>query len=171
MLRKAFVLLPLTLLFACKEPASKEAPTAPPITASATTAPSAVATTTATASASASAAPATKAGATTAGCAALEWDKDGMNAKAATFKGKVSNGEGSDANAKMEKFQTLVLEKPACGPDKAAVEEVQLYTNDKTIDLKKAVGKTVTIDGEPFASHTAHHHRPIVVEVKKLTAN
>lgn len=86
-------------------------------------------------------------------------------------KGKIDSGEGSDANGKMEKFQTLTLEKPACGPDKASVADVQLYTNDKTIDLKKMVGKTVTVDGEPFASHTAHHHRPIVVEVKKLTAN
>jgi hypothetical protein len=87
------------------------------------------------------------------------------------FEGKVSTGEGTNGRGDNEKFQTLVLDKPACGPDKASVDEVQLYTNDKTIDLEKMVGKTVTLDGEPFASHTAHHHRPIVVEVKKLTAN
>lgn len=94
-----------------------------------------------------------------------------MNAKAASFTGKIDNAEGSDANGKMEKFQTLTLAKPACGPDQGPVPELQLYTNEKSIDLKKMVGKTVTIDGEPFASHTAHHHRPIVVAVKKLTAN
>jgi hypothetical protein len=92
-----------------------------------------------------------------------------MNAKASSFAGTIGNGEGTNANGGTEKFQTLVLDKPACGPDKASVAELQLYTNDKSIVLGKLVGKKVTIEGEPFASHTAHHHRPIVVEVKKLT--
>lgn len=94
-----------------------------------------------------------------------------MGAKATSFKGKIDNGEGENGRAEMEKFQTLVLDEPVCGPDKAPVTEIQLYTNEKSIDLKKMVGKTVTIDGEPFSAHTAHHHRPIVVEVKKLTAS
>lgn len=152
----------MLFLFACNHTSAKPDPTSS-VTASAAASaaprPSAVAAT------SASTKPAGDA------CAALEWDKDGMNAKATTFKGKIGNGEGTNGRAETEKFQTLVLDKPACGPDKAPVDEVQLYTNDKTIDLKKMAGKSVTIDGEPFASHTAHHHRPIVVEVKKLTAN
>jgi hypothetical protein len=179
MLRTTYAFLPLFFVVACKEPATKEAP-APSATVSAASvttasvpvakaaaAPSAVPTVSASAVPVASAAKAGGAGA----CAALEWDKDGMNAKATSFKGKVDNGEGTNGRGDTEKFQTLVLDKPACGPDKAAVQEVQLYTNDKAIDLKKMVGKNVSIEGEPFSSHTAHHHRPIVVEVKKLTAN
>lgn len=105
-----------------------------------------------------------------AACAALEWDKEGDTAKATSFKGKIGNGEGSNATGTMEKFQTIILDKPVCAADKSAVSEIQLYTNEKSIDLKKMVGKNVTIEGEPFTSHTAHHHTPIVVEVKKLTA-
>jgi hypothetical protein len=180
MLRTTFALvLPLFVFTACKEPAAKDAPTASASAsaatvttasvpaAKATAAPSAAPVVSANAGSSAAPVASAKAGA----CAALEWDKDGMNAKATSFKGKVDKGEGSNARGDMEKFETLHLDKPACGPDKAPVEEVQLYTNDKTIDLKKMVGRTVTIEGEPFSSHTAHHHRPIVVEVKKLTAN
>jgi len=117
----------------------------------------------ATASASASA----KAGGA---CAALKWDKDKMNVDGTvTFDGKIDKGEGSNATGVMEKFQTLVLDKPACGNEGTPVPEVQLYTNDKGIALDKMVGKHVSIDGEAFAEQTAHHHRPIVVEVKKLT--
>jgi hypothetical protein len=103
-------------------------------------------------------------------CAALKWDKDKMNVDGTvTFEGKVDKGEGSNATNVMEKFQTLVLDKPACGNEGTPVTEVQLYTNDKGIALDKMVGKHVSIDGEAFAEQTAHHHRPIVVEVKKLT--
>jgi hypothetical protein len=198
MLRATHALLPLLFLTGCPESASKDAPSSSAsaaaakssssvtvTTASVTTASAASSATGvglkpgsamangsagATAVASASAAPtgsAAKAGA----CAALEWDKDRMGAKATTFKGKIGNGEGENGRAETEKFQTLVFEKPMCGPDHSPVDEAQLYTSDKTIDLKKMVGKSVTIEGEPFSAHTAHHHRPIVVEVKKLTAN
>ena len=156
MLRPTCALLPLLFIVACKEPAAKDA--APRSASSSSVTVTTASVTTATAPAKDTA------------CAALEWDKEGMDAKPASFTGKVDSGEGSNATGKMEKFETLVLDKPACGPDKAAVSEVQLYTNEKSIDLKKMIGKTVTIEGAPFASHTAHHHRPIVVEVKKLTA-
>ena len=119
----------------------------------------------------ASAAPVGSAAAKTGPCAALEWDKDGSIAKGTIFKGKIGNGEGQNGRAETERFQTLVLDKAVCGFDKAPVDEIQLYTSDKTIDLKKMVGKSVSIEGEPFSAHTAHHHRPIVLEVKKLTAN
>lgn len=90
--------------------------------------------------------------------------------KPATFTGKIGNGDGQNGRAETEKFQTLILDKPACGADKTPVAEIQLYTSDKSIDLKKMVGKSVTIEGSPFEAMTAHHHRPIVMEVKKLTA-
>jgi hypothetical protein len=198
MLRTTFALLPLLFLTGCPESANKDAP-ASAASAPAATSSSSVTVTTASVT-TASAAPAAASGGLKPGsamangsgsampiasasgrpaasaanlgpCAALEWDKDRMNAKATTFKGKIANGEGQNGRAETEKFQTLVFEKPACGPDKSPVDEAQLYTNDKTIDLKKMVGKSVTIEGEPFSAHTAHHHRPIVVEVKKLTAN
>ncbi len=104
-------------------------------------------------------------------CTPLAWDKDRTSAKPTTLTGTIGNGEGTNGTGATEKFQTLVLEKPACGPDEAPVAELQLYTNDKSIELAKVVGKKVTIDGELFAAQTAHHHRPIVVQVKKLTAN
>ena len=94
-----------------------------------------------------------------------------MNARATSFKGTIASGEGTNATGVTEKFQTLKLDRPACGSDNSPVGELQLYTNDTKISLAKMLGRKVTIEGEPFAAHTAHHHRPIVVEVKKLTAD
>lgn len=173
MRRAAYCYLPFVFSFACNQPSAKPEPPPSTTTAAASaSAPAATVAPTASASAPAPVASAAASGSARAGgaCAALEWDKDGLNAKATTFNGKIGNGEGQNGRAETERFQTLVLAKPACGPDGAPVDEVQLYTNDKTIDLKKMVGKTVTLEGEPFSSHTAHHHRPIVFEVKKLSA-
>jgi hypothetical protein len=104
-------------------------------------------------------------------CAPLSWDKLGMNVDGvAAFEGHVGTGAESNARNVIEKFQTLVLDRPACGADGSPVPEVQLYTNDTTITLARFVGKRVAIEGSALAEHTAHHHRPIVVEVKKLTA-
>jgi hypothetical protein len=93
-----------------------------------------------------------------------------MSAGATSFKGTIASGEDVNGSGAMEKFQTLKLERPACGPDKSPVDELQIYASDTKIHLAPMVGKKVTIDGEPFAAHTAHHHRPIVVDVKRLNA-
>jgi hypothetical protein len=94
-----------------------------------------------------------------------------MNAQPTSFSGTIGSGESMELTNGRQKFHTLKLDKPACGPDNSPVGELQLYTLDRNIDLAKSLGKKVTLEGEPFAAHTAHHHRPIVLEVKKLTAD
>jgi len=123
-----------------------------------------------TVAASASASASASAGAKAA-CTPLKWNKDSVDVDGTvSFEGTVGKGEGVNATNVTEKFPTLALDKPACGVDGKPVAEVQLYTNDKSIALDKLVGKRVAIEGSAFAEHTAHHHRPIVVEVKKLAA-
>ena len=87
----------------------------------------------------------------------------------ASFVGTVGKGQDVNATNVVERFETLALDAPACGNDAQPVAEVQLYTNDESIALAKSVGQHVAIEGAAFAEQTAHHHRPIVVEVKKLT--
>ncbi|HVH42328.1 MAG TPA: DUF4431 domain-containing protein [Labilithrix sp.] len=101
-------------------------------------------------------------------CTALKWD--GLNAGDASFEGTLSEGEASNATGKMEHFYLLSVPKPVCGPDGAAVTELHVYSFEKGVDLKSFVKKRVRIEGSPFAEHTAHHHRPIVVDVKKVAA-
>jgi hypothetical protein len=89
-----------------------------------------------------------------------------MDAAAASFEGKLwSYRDDRDGTVFI-----LTLSNPACGPDGKPVDELHVVANDKTISLANFDRKKVTIEGAPFAEHTAHHHRPIVVEVKKASA-
>jgi Domain of unknown function (DUF4431) len=76
----------------------------------------------------------------------------------------------------MEKPFVVVLDEPAClptsHPDKKT-SEIQVYSGDKKLHdrIKSLVGKTVVVTGEGFTAQTAHHHRPIVVDVKTIATN
>jgi hypothetical protein len=41
--------------------------------------------------------------------------------------------------------------------------------NEGMLTLRRLVGRKVTVSGEGFASHTRHHHRPLVLIVKKIS--
>lgn len=107
-------------------------------------------------------------------CTPLKWDGDKMNADPATFEGKVDKVVGEDMAGNKEPFYTLALTTPVCDPDGAPVPEVQIYNAGEpgkpgTIAIGPTVDKHVKVTGPSFTAMTAHHHRPIVVEVTALT--
>jgi Domain of unknown function (DUF4431) len=48
--------------------------------------------------------------------------------------------------------------------------KLHVYANDTAMHrkLQAFVGKGVRVTGEVFAAHTAHHHAPIVMDVKRV---
>ena len=50
---------------------------------------------------------------------------------------------------------------------------MQIYDDttipDAGLDFSRLFRKRVRLEGEPFAQHTAHQHRPLVLAVKKAT--
>ncbi len=104
-------------------------------------------------------------------CTPLRWDADKTSAAEAVFEGKLAAVIGEDAAGRKEPFWVLALTKPVCDPDGKPVPEVQVFASDEArprVDLAGAVGKRVSATGPSFVEMTAHHHRPIVVEVTKL---
>jgi hypothetical protein len=101
--------------------------------------------------------------------------RDTDTAGEATYRGKLDLVEAEDANGQKEKPFVITLDRPAClpaGNDAKETAEIQVYSPDPALQqqLQAAVGKTVAVTGEGFTAHTAHHHRPIVVDVKRISA-
>ncbi len=76
-----------------------------------------------------------------------------------------------------ERAYILELPKPTCIDDggefadpSAQFAQVQVAgTNSKTEgDLRRSVGQKIKVSGKPFAAHTRHHHRPMVVLVDRV---
>jgi Domain of unknown function (DUF4431) len=106
------------------------------------------------------------------GCMPVPW-KDDDNAAEATYRGKLTVVEAADAMGRIEKPFVLVLDEPACLPPKGTetkTGEVQIFSGDKKLHekIESFVGKKIVVTGEGFVSQTAHHHRPIVVDVKTI---
>lgn len=100
-------------------------------------------------------------------CKPLAWDADGLGAVSASFEGTVGEATEEDGNEKPETFFTRALVTPVCDPEGAPVSELHSFpkVDSKGVDLRKHLKAHLTVTGSPFAAHTAHHHRPIVVEV------
>lgn len=109
----------------------------------------------------------------TGGCAAIPWREGDVIAEA-SYAGKLSIVDAEDANGRKERPLILTLDRPVCmpeGTDTKPTDEIQVYSPDAALSkqLEAALGKVVTITGEGFTAHTAHHHRPIVLEVKSVS--
>jgi hypothetical protein len=116
---------------------------------------------------------ATAAPAPTGGCETIPW-REGDVVAEASYHGKLSIVDAEDANGRKERPLILTLDRPVCmpeGSDNKQTDEIQVYSPDAALSkqLEAALGKVVTITGEGFTSHTAHHHRPIVLEVKSIS--
>lgn len=101
-------------------------------------------------------------------CTPLAWQDDGMAADDASFVGTLDEGAEGNASNELESFFFLELSRPVCAADGTSVSEIHVYEDAKGVHLKPFLHKRVTIVGGPFAQHTAHHHRPIVVAVAKV---
>ncbi|NJL08380.1 MAG: DUF4431 domain-containing protein [Methylacidiphilales bacterium] len=98
------------------------------------------------------------------------------NADVAVVDGRLSRGTFEDAAGRLEKAFILSLAAPTCltGPDEfddvPEAKRIHIYSSDATVakTLPRFVGKTVVVHGRPFGAHTAHHHAPIVLDVKSI---
>lgn len=86
--------------------------------------------------------------------------------------------EAEQPNGTIEKALVLNLDAPVCLPPSSENEDKQtdsihIYSADDTLHGQLAAQRDkktiVTVTGAGFLSHTAHHHRPIVVDVKRVT--
>lgn len=76
-----------------------------------------------------------------------------------------------------ERAYILVLDRPICIDDggefdnpRTRFRQVHVYASRDGLErrLRAAVGHRVRVSGSGFAAHTAHHHQPLVVDVRTL---
>ena len=93
-----------------------------------------------------------------------------------TLTGNLAAGRFRDAAGRPETALILTLAKPVCmtgaqDEDKVkATTRVHVFSSDEALHrrLQGMAGRSVTVAGEPFGEHTAHHHAPIVLNVSKI---
>jgi hypothetical protein len=81
-----------------------------------------------------------------------------------------------EAYHRTEKAFLLQLRTPACleGPDEYdqvdKSERIHVFSMDAALRkrMRQLVGKSVRVSGSAFGEHTAHHHAPIVMEIRKI---
>ena len=89
---------------------------------------------------------------------------------------RLTIANAQDAAGRPEHPYILHLTGTACldGPepeDKVdSTRTIHVYSFDDKIGaaLRRLVGKSVKVRGNPFPQHTAHHHAPIVMEVTEI---
>jgi hypothetical protein len=104
-----------------------------------------------------------------AACLKDNTDGQAVEDKLAVQRAKVAAG-------RPERPYILQLAANACldtqDPDEAvkATRTIHVYPADEKAEpvFKQLVGKTVTVSGNPFVAHTAHHHAPIVMRVDQI---
>lgn len=110
-------------------------------------------------------------------CTPVPW-QDEYTVGEATYRGTIVESEAEQPNGTIEKALVLNLDAPVCLPPSLENEDKQtdsihIYSTDDTLHGQLAAQRNkktiVTVTGAGFLSHTAHHHRPIVVDVKRVT--
>ena len=87
-----------------------------------------------------------------------------------TLEGQLGTGRFKDAAGRSETALILTLAKPVCmtGDEEEdrvkCSNKVHVFSGDENVHkrLQGLTGKQITVSGEPFGAHTAHHHAPIV---------
>jgi hypothetical protein len=110
-------------------------------------------------------------GADPAPAACLKASADGQ-----AIEGRLVTGRFRDAAERREEAYILELTAPACleGTEESdqvnSTRRIHVYPHDEKLGaaMRRLVGKTVRIKGNPFGQHTAHHHAPIVMEVADI---
>jgi hypothetical protein len=100
------------------------------------------------------------------------------NTEGEIAEGRLSLGQFEDAAGRPEQAFILTLPVPTClsGSDEMDnvedVETIHVYAFDEATaaTIKQFVGKDVQVRGTPFGAHTAHHHAPIVMDIREIDA-
>lgn len=90
--------------------------------------------------------------------------------------GRLAFGRFQDANLKWEQAYILRLRAPICLDGDNAYDKidktdrVHVFSMDQAVRrrLRTLIGKQVRARGQPFGQHTAHHHAPIVMQIKTI---
>jgi hypothetical protein len=93
-----------------------------------------------------------------------------------TVEGQIAIGNFHDAADRPESALILTMTSPIClsGPEEEdnvePTRKLHVYGDDTATQrkLRSFVGKGVRVTGEVFAAHSAHHHAPIVMDVKRV---
>jgi hypothetical protein len=109
--------------------------------------------------------------ATTASAECLKANVEGQGAQ-----GRLTIGRAHDAAGRPERPYILRLSASACldadDPDEAVKNTRTIHVapadEKMTPAFRRLVGKIVTVRGNPFGAHTAHHHAPIVMLVTEI---
>lgn len=94
-----------------------------------------------------------------------------------TASGRLSVGQFTDAADRPETAFIIDLDRNVCldaeDPDYAveSTRRVHIFSSRDGLHARigKLTGKLVTVTGEPFGAHTAHHHAPIVMDVSEIS--
>jgi hypothetical protein len=92
--------------------------------------------------------------------------------------GQLTVIRAKDAAGRTERPYILQLRANACldaaDPDDAvkSTRTIHVFPADAKLQpaFKRLIGKSVTVRGNPFIAHTAHHHAPIVMQVTEISA-
>ena len=101
-----------------------------------------------------------------------------MNAesKEEIAEGRLSIQRFKDAAGRPEQVYILRLPSPACfdsaEPDERvkSTRTLHIFATDAVTHrrIRQFVGKDVHVRGTVFSAHTAHHHAPIVMDIKEI---
>lgn len=110
--------------------------------------------------------------ATVDGCEPVSWSRLQGNGPGLVgshaYEGQLWMATGVDANGSEETFFVITLDRAICLPGGTATTEVQVYSPEDAVraQLEASLDQQVRVTGPGFDEHTAHHHRPIIVEAK-----
>jgi len=93
-----------------------------------------------------------------------------------TVHGRLSVGQFHDAADRPQTAFILELQRPVCleadDPDLRVARTTRIHVYSSHMPTHRRfgalVGRDVTVRGEPFAAHTAHHHAPIIMNVSEI---
>ena len=110
--------------------------------------------------------------ATPAAAECLKANVDGQGAQ-----GRLTVNSAKDAAGRAERPYILQLRAAECldaeDPDEAvkSTRTIHVFPADEKLmpAFKRLVGKSVSVRGNPFNAHTAHHHAPIVMGVTEIS--
>src|ERR1017187_866160 len=93
-----------------------------------------------------------------------------------TAVGKLSIGRAQDTAGRPERPYILTLQTPACltadDPEDNVkkTSTIQIFSTQDTVSnqIARFAGKSISVRGRPFPAHTAHHHAPIVMDIRAI---
>jgi hypothetical protein len=106
-------------------------------------------------------------------CTPLPWKDDNQLVGETTYEGKLYQVKERLPNGQIEKALVMTLDHPVClapTSEDQQTDGIHVAGSDDAVhaQLLRLLTRHVAVTGEGFAAITAHHHRPIVVFVRRV---